>query len=96
MAFQLIGALYEKEGISPDEREDLLEYAAIATVADVMELKGENRGLVKSGLRALEHTKNKGLRALLEVQELSGKDSRRTISDLFSVPALMRRGELIP
>ena len=72
VAFQLIGALYEKEGISPDEREDLLEYAAIATVADVMELKGENRGLVKSGLRALEHTKNTGLRALLEVQELSG------------------------
>ena len=74
VAFQLIGALYEKEGISPDEREDLLEYAAIATVADVMELKGENRGLVKSGLRALEHTKNTGLRALLEVQELSGKE----------------------
>lgn len=74
VAFQLIGALYEKEGISPDEREDLLEYAAIATVADVMELKGENRGLVKSGLRALEHTKNTGLRALLEVQKLSGKE----------------------
>ncbi|MGN1206037.1 MAG: single-stranded-DNA-specific exonuclease RecJ [Eubacterium sp.] len=73
VAFQLIGALYEKEGISPAEREDLLEYVAIATVADVMELKKENRGLVKSGLLALEHTKNIGLRALLEVQELKGK-----------------------
>lgn len=74
VAFQLVGALYEKEGISSDEREELLEYAAIATVADVMELQGENRGLVKSGLVALAHTKNIGLRALLEVQELTGRD----------------------
>lgn len=73
VAFQLVGALYEKEGISPENREDLLEYVAIATVADVMELKEENRGLVKSGLTALEKTKNVGLRALLEVQELKGK-----------------------
>ncbi len=74
VAFQLISALYEKMGISAEKREELLEYAAIATVADVMELQGENRVLVKAGLRRLRETKNVGLRALLQVQGLSGRD----------------------
>lgn len=74
VAFQLISALYEKMGISLKKREELLEYAAIATVADVMELQGENRVLVKAGLRRLGETGNVGLRALLEVQGLSGRD----------------------
>lgn len=74
VAFQLVGALYEKMGIDPEKREELLEYAAIATVADVMELQGENRVLVKAGLRRLGETKNAGLRALLEVQGLSGRE----------------------
>lgn len=74
VAFQLISALYEKMGISLEKREELLEYAAIATVADVMELQGENRVLVKAGLRRLRETKNVGLRALLQVQGLSGRD----------------------
>lgn len=74
VAFQLVGALYEKMGIDPEKREELLEYVAIATVADVMELQGENRVLVKAGLRRLGETKNAGLRALLEVQGLSGRE----------------------
>lgn len=74
VAFQLISALYEKMEISAEKREELLEYAAIATVADVMELQGENRVLVKAGLRRLRETKNVGLRALLQVQGLSGRD----------------------
>lgn len=74
VAFQLISALYEREGISLAEREELLEYAAIATVADVMELRGENRILVKEGLDRLRYTKDHGLRALLEAQELNGKE----------------------
>lgn len=74
VAFQLISALYEKMGISLEKREELLEYVAIATVADVMELQGENRVLVKAGLRKLVGTKNVGLRALLDVQRLSGRD----------------------
>ena len=49
VAFQLISALYERFGIPASRREELLEYVAIATVADVMELQGENRILVKEG-----------------------------------------------
>lgn len=73
VAFKLICALYAACGISEEERDELLEYVAIATVADVMELREENRILVKYGLAALAHTENAGLRALLEVQGLEGR-----------------------
>ncbi len=60
VAFKLLCALYDRWGIPEEEKWDLLEYVAIATVADVMELMGENRILVKEGLAALKHTKNTG------------------------------------
>ncbi len=73
VAFKLICALYDRFGIPAEEKEDLLEYVAMATVADVMELLGENRILVRYGLEALQHTKNPGLRALIRVQGLEGR-----------------------
>ncbi len=76
VAFQLISAVYERFGIPASRREELLEYVAIATVADVMELQGENRILVKEGLKRLKTTENVGLRALLEVQNLTQRDIR--------------------
>lgn len=76
VAFQLIGALYERMGIPASKREELLVYAAIATVADVMELQGENRVLVKEGLRRIKTAENTGLQALLEVQGLAEKEIR--------------------
>lgn len=76
VTFQLIGALYERLGIPECKREELLVYAAIATVADVMELKGENRILVKEGLKRLKTTDNIGLKALIEVQKIDGRQIR--------------------
>lgn len=73
VAFKLAQVLYEKYGIPKKELEQLIEYAAIATVADVMDLEDENRILVKTGLKLLEHTKNKGLQAILRVNHLEGK-----------------------
>lgn len=72
VAFQLIGALYERAGIPAERREELLVYAGFATVADLMELRGENRILVREGLARMKTTDNKGLRALMEVQGLAG------------------------
>lgn len=72
VAFKLITALYDKFGISETELEDYLELAAIATVGDVMDLQGENRILVKEGLKRLAETKNKGLRALIQANGLDG------------------------
>lgn len=50
--------------------EELLEFAALSTVCDVMELKDENRIIVKEGLKCLKNTKNLGLRALMEVNNI--------------------------
>lgn len=51
-----------------------LPFAAMATVTDIMKLQGENRILVKNGLRLLSDTKNIGLRALLKSNSLEDKD----------------------
>ena len=63
VAWKLIWALYEKNGIPEEEILEFAEIAAIATVGDVMDLQGENRIIVKEGLKRLPHTANKGLRA---------------------------------
>ena len=70
VAFKLISALYEKMGIPMGELEEYLEIAAIATVGDVMDLQGENRILVKEGLRRLPKTENKGLQELIRANGL--------------------------
>ena len=70
VAFKLIIALYEEYGISRKELEDYYELAAIATVGDVMDLQGENRILVKEGLRRLKDTENIGLRELIRANGL--------------------------
>lgn len=74
VAYKLICALYDEYGIPAEEKEELLAYVAIATVADVMELLDENRIFVKYGLKLLSGTSHVGLRALLEVQGLAGKE----------------------
>lgn len=65
VALKLVTALYEACGIPERELEDFIELGAIATVGDVMDLQGENRILVKEGLKRLSHTSNKGLRELI-------------------------------
>ena len=65
VAFKFLQVLYEKTGIPVEEADVFIENAGFATVGDVMDLTGENRILVKLGLKALEHTKNPGMRALM-------------------------------
>lgn len=74
VAWKLVAALYETYGIALEEAYKLLEFAAIATVGDIMELQDENRIIVKEGLKRIHHTKNVGLRSLIEVNGLE-KDS---------------------
>ncbi len=74
VAYKLICAIYAKNGIANRaESRLLLEYVAIATIADLMELQGENRILVKEGLKYLSETENYGLKAIKEVNELLDK-----------------------
>lgn len=65
VAYKLVCCLYEICGIPAGEADAFLEFAAIATVGDVMDLTGENRIIVKEGLKMLNHTQNPGLRALV-------------------------------
>ncbi len=72
VAYKLIQALCEaqKEKCGDELLNELLPFAALATVCDVMELRDENRIIVKEGLRCMQHTNNHGLRALVEVNDL--------------------------
>ena len=74
VAWKLIWALYEKTGIDKSEILDFTELAAIATVGDVMDLQGENRIIVKHGLRQLASTLRPGLQALIRVNNLEGAE----------------------
>ena len=74
VAWKLIWALYEKNGISQSEVLDFTELAAVATVGDVMDLQGENRIIVKEGLRQLSATHTPGLRALIRANNLDGAE----------------------
>jgi len=70
VAFKLAQALMERDGWPPERivrfTDSFLIMAAVATVADVVPLTGENRVIVKRGLDGIAKTRNPGLRALLE------------------------------
>jgi len=70
VAFKLVHALLIELGVPGARRrrllDSLLKMTAIATVADVVPLTGENRVIVRHGLAGLGSTPNPGLRALLE------------------------------
>lgn len=67
VAWKLVCCLYEHYGISSQEAFDFIKYAAIATIGDVMVLQGENRVIVKEGLRQINTTDNLGLNMLMAV-----------------------------
>lgn len=73
VAFKLILAIAEREKSSLNPN-DYIDMAALATVADCMPLKGENRLIVKKGLLQFKQTKHRGLRTLLESYDLTGND----------------------
>jgi single-stranded-DNA-specific exonuclease len=67
VAYKLAQALYRAVGRDPGELRPDLDLVALATIADVVTLVGENRALVRRGLRALASTTKPGLRALMAV-----------------------------
>jgi single-stranded-DNA-specific exonuclease len=71
VAYKLAQAVLSAAGRDPAELESELELVALATVADVVPLIGENRTLVRRGLRALAATRRPGLRALMAVARVA-------------------------
>ena len=73
VVWKLAYVLFEQMSLDTSEADKYLPYAAVATVCDVMELRGENRAVVYHGLKALECTNNVGLNALLSETDLKAK-----------------------
>ena len=76
IAFKLVQALVPALGLPANLPYHLLDLVALATVADVVPLQGENRILVKHGLKLLHQSPWPGLRALLDATGLSGREVR--------------------
>ncbi len=74
VAFKLIEVLYEKMKISKEELYRLIEFVAIATVCDVVDLIDENRIFVKNGLKMINNTTNLGLKYLMKETKMYGKE----------------------
>ena len=69
VAWKVVCLLYRLYGME-EEAEQFLQFVGFATVGDVMELDGENRILVKEGLKQLRSTQNYGWRALIQANNL--------------------------
>ncbi len=70
VAHKLLAAVAGAAGADPALATRDLDLVAIATVADLVPLRGENRRLVREGMRALAGTGNPGLRALMRAARL--------------------------
>lgn len=74
--------------------QELLSFTALATVCDVMELRDENRILVREGLKEMAKTTNYGLKALLQVNDLYGKPLSPYHAGFVIGPCLNATGRL--
>jgi single-stranded-DNA-specific exonuclease len=70
VAYKLVQALYEAFHVPMEKWLEMVEFAAIATVGDVMKLQDENRIIVKEGLKRIGQTKSMGLLKLIERNDL--------------------------
>ena len=74
--------------------QELLSFTALATVCDVMELRDEDRILVREGLKEMTKTTNYGLKALLQVNDLYGKPLSPYHAGFVIGPCLNATGRL--
>ena len=70
-AWKFVLKLWEGVQIKETKKRELLEFAGIATVCDIMELLDENRIIVKEALKSMANSANAGLRALIRVHDLN-------------------------
>ncbi len=98
VAYKFIQVLYTELGIienRPDViLEKYIEFAAIATIGDVVDLKEENRIIAKLGLERVRNTKNLGIRALIEVNNLQDMELSSYHIGFILGPCLNASGRL--
>jgi single-stranded-DNA-specific exonuclease len=94
VVFKLAQALHARAGRDPAEMELHLDLVALATVADVVPLRDENRGLVRAGLRRLRRTSKPGLRALMAVARVDRAHASSTDLGFRLAPRINAAGRL--
>lgn len=94
IAFKLVQALVAPLSLPKAFPHHLLDYVALATVADVVPLVGENRTLVKHGLKLLAQSRWVGLRALLDRAKLGGQELRAAQVGFILAPRLNAVGRI--
>lgn len=98
VAFKLAHGLLARSGWPESRRnrflDSLLKLVAIATVADIVHLTGENRVIVKHGLRGLAQVRNPGLRALLDLAGFRGRLPDATEVAFRIAPAINASGRM--
>ena len=70
VAYKVMYCLAERMGLSGELLRRMIPYAAMATVCDVMELRGENRTMVALGLKLLRESGDTGINALIEENQI--------------------------
>jgi single-stranded-DNA-specific exonuclease len=94
VTFKLGLALARELGASDNFVWAMLDLVALATVADVAPLRGENRVFVRYGLKMLAETRNIGMRALLRASGLDGKQLTAGRIGFILAPRLNAAGRL--
>jgi single-stranded-DNA-specific exonuclease len=94
VAFKLAQALVQVLGLSKNLPLHFLDYVAVATIADVVPLVGENRILVRYGLKKLADSRWVGLRALIETAGLAGRPLRGAHVGFILAPRLNAAGRI--
>ena len=94
IAWMMVRALAPRLGLPEHFPLHLLDLVALATVADVVPLVGENRIIVRHGLRLMGDTRWAGLRALLHTTKLLGKELRAGQMGFIVGPRLNAAGRV--
>lgn len=96
VAYKLAQALLSEEDLGKGGSllEDFLQFAGMATVADLVPLIGENRILAKEGIKRLQKTNNEGLKAILNVRSANPEEINEYYIGFVIGPCLNSAGRL--
>lgn len=96
VAYKLAQALLSKEDpdLAHSLLEDFLQFAGMATVADLVPLTGENRILAREGIKRLQKTENKGLKAILQIRGADAEEINEYYIGFIIGPCLNSAGRL--
>ncbi|MBP7177114.1 MAG: single-stranded-DNA-specific exonuclease RecJ, partial [Thermoclostridium sp.] len=93
IAFKLVQALCIRLNLA-DRYLEYVDLAALGTVADIVELSGENRIIVWAGLKKIQRRPNVGIQALLKVSEVNGREIDTWLLSFVLAPRINAAGRM--